>query len=159
MSTSKPELTVADRLAIEDLLNEFAWRVDHGRAATVSELFTEDGAITTPMFSVKGRAEIEAHFARRDADGSKVSRHQWSNLRITTLGSDRARVEVIVQTHLGTRSGTGPVQPDHVVVGDSIDIVQRGADGSWRFAERRLAIAFRTELGPRAAPHNPPAQG
>lgn len=152
-------LSAEERFAIQDLLTEFGLRVDHGRAATVAELFVADGVLATPMHTLEGRRQIEAHFARRDAPGTVVSRHQWSNLKLTVLEGGRVRAEMIVHTHLGTRGAGGPVRPDHVVVGDSLDVVERQGDGSWRFVERRLRIAFKVEADRHAAPDSQPAHG
>jgi len=135
-------MRLAERFAIEDLLTEFGWRVDHGRAASVAELFVEDGVLVTPMFALRGREQIAAHFTRRDAPGNVVSRHQWSNLRLEDLENGDVRALMIVHTQLGTRNTDGPVTPDHSMVGDSIDIVRRSAAG-WRFVERKLEVAFR----------------
>lgn len=156
---NRSELSVEQRFAIEDLLTEFGQRVDHGRAASVAELFVEDGRLVTPMFTLQGREQIAAHFSRRDLGGTVQSRHQWSNLKLGSMGEGRMRAETIVQTHLGTRRDGGPTQPDHVMVGDSIDVLARQADGSWCFVERRLHIAFRTEFAPPAAPDSQSAHG
>jgi hypothetical protein len=152
-------LSAEERFAIQDLLTEFGLRVDHGRAATVAELFVENGVLATPMHTLEGRRQIEAHFARRDAPGTVLSRHQWSNLKLTMLEGDRVRAEMIVHTHLGTRGEAGPVRPDHVMVGDSLDVVERQSDGSWRFVERRLQISFKVEADRHAAPGSQPARG
>jgi len=140
-------LQPAERFAIEDLLTQFCLRVDHGRAATVAELFVEDGVIATPMFELRGREQIAAHFANRDAGGKVVSRHQWSNLRLESRPDGDVNAHMVVQTHLGTRQGTAPVQPDHTMVGDSLDVVRKDAAGQWRFVERRLVVAFRWAPG------------
>ena len=136
-----------ERFAIEDLLTEFGLRVDHGRAPAVAELFIEEGLIVTPAFSLCGREQSAAHFTRRDAGGNVVSRHQWSNLRLEQLDNGDVRARMIVHTQLGTRTAAGPVKPDHSMVGDSVDVVRRTAEG-WRFVERKLEMAFRWAPGP-----------
>lgn len=158
MTDHEGELGIQDRMAIEDLLSEFSWRVDHGCAASVAELFVEHGVITTPSFSLRGREQIAAHFARRDA-GTVLSRHQWSNLRLRSLGAGRAQAAVIVQTHLGTRTESAPSPPERCVVGDSIEVLEKGADGVWRFAERRLDVVFSTEGASPAARDSAPGRG
>lgn len=131
----------ADRIAIEDLITAFCWRVDHGQAATVAELFSDDGRVVTPMFTLNGRAEIAAHFAKRDADKTILSRHQWTNLRLIPDGT-RVRAEMIVTTHLGVQGP--PDEPRGFMVGDSLDVVEKAPDGAWRFVERTLHVAFRS---------------
>lgn len=144
LSGNQTRLSAEDRFAIEDLITEFGRRVDHGEAQSVAELFVEDGALVTPMFRLKGRQQIAEHFARRNVSGDVVSRHQWSNLKLTPMEDGRVLAEMIVQTHLGKQTAPGPVQPDHMMVGDSIDVVARDEAGAWRFVERRLVVAFRT---------------
>lgn len=153
-------LEPADRFAIQDLLTEFGWRVDHGHAPTVAELFVEDGTIVTPMFTLRGREQIAAHFTKRDSGGNVVSRHQWSNLRLAPLENGDVSAVMIVHTQLGTRSVNGPTQPDHSMVGDSIDVLRRTVEG-WRFVERRLDVAFRWAPAPATAPvpHTPAGPG
>ena len=129
-----------DRLEIEGLLTEFAWRVDHGEGGAVGDLFTEDGVVATPMFEFKGRAEIARRFAERAQAAGRVSRHVWTNPRMTPLSDNRARVQSIVQTYVG--HGETPTVPEDLMVGDSLDVVEKGADGRWRFVERRLVVAF-----------------
>ena len=138
-----------DVRAIESLLTEFCWRVDHGQAATVAELFVDTGRVITPMFTLDGRSQIEAHFKKRDGDKTILSRHQWSNLRLTAENETRVRADMIVQTHLGVVGA--PTSPTGQMIGDSLDIVEKEGDGAWRFVERRLHVAFRD--GP------PPAHG
>jgi uncharacterized protein (TIGR02246 family) len=159
LSGNQSGLSAEDRFAIADLITEFGRRVDHGEAESVAELFVEDGALVTPMFHLKGRQQIAEHFARRNASGDIVSRHQWSNLKLTPTEDGRVLAEMIVQTHLGKQRAAGPVQPDHMMVGDSIDVVVRDEAGAWRFVERRLVVAFRAESVPPPAQGSPPARG
>lgn len=133
------QMTAEDRAAVEDLLTEFASRIDHGRAADVADLFTRDGRIVTPQFTLDGRDAIRAQFTERAKDGGRVSRHMWSNLRLNRIGDNRIESQCVVQTYIG--SGTPPVVPQDVIVGDSLDIIAK-ENGVWRFAERRLVIAF-----------------
>ena len=140
---------LATRRAIEDLLTEFAWRADHGRADIVHELFTEDGSIRGPGLDMRGRAEIAARFAERAADPQRVSRHAWSNPRFERLDDDAVRVVTIVQTsiHRLEPGQSLPAEACTFVVGDSDDVVVRGPDGQWRFRSRELGVAFRIERG------------
>ena len=95
--TTRAAVTPADRFAIQDLLTEFCWLADHGQAESVAGLFLPEGVIATPMFRLEGREQIAAHFRKRDGGGTVVSRHQWSNLRLTPLANGDVRAEVVVQ--------------------------------------------------------------
>lgn len=139
-------ISAEDHIAIQNLLTEFCWRVDHGQAAAVAELFVEDGKVITPMFNLAGRSEIAAHFLKRDGDKTILSRHQWSNLRLSRESGARVRAEMVVQTSLGVQ---GPPQaPTGAMIGDSLDVLEKGADGVWRFVERRLHVAFHSGQRP-----------
>jgi hypothetical protein len=134
---------------LEALLTEFAYRADHGRAATVHELFTEDGSIRGPGLAMQSRREIARQFAERGQDAARVSRHLWSNPRFENLGEDAWRVTTAVQTFIH-RLADGevlPVSACTLVVGDSLDVIEKCDDGQWRFRSRELAVAFRIERG------------
>lgn len=146
MTSTQSKVDVTVRAEIESLLTEFCWRVDHGQAASVAQLFVEQGRVITPVFTLEGRAQIATHFSKRDADKTILSRHQWSNLRLTPDGEARVRADMIVQTHLGQQGP--PVAPLGMMIGDSLDVVEKGSDGVWRFVERRLHVAFRDGAPP-----------
>lgn len=135
-------ISLEDRRAVEDLLTEFGWLVDHGRAGEVAGLFTKNGVISTPMFTLDGRAEIALQFGERAKDESRISRHIWTNLRLRRQEDGRLSAQSAVQTYVA--NGKPPLAPDNVVVGDSLDVVEKEG-GVWRFAERRLVIAFAGE--------------
>lgn len=132
---------------VEALLTEFAWRADHGLAATVHELFTEAGTIRGPGLAMNGRREIAEQFAARGRDDRRVSRHLWSNPRFERLDGRAVRVTTAVQTYIHRLAddGTLPAAAYTLVVGDSIDVVESCGDGLWRFRSRELVVAFRAE--------------
>lgn len=139
-------IDIHDRLAIADLLTEFGWRVDHGKADTVAELFMEDGFISTPRFELRGRDAIDKHFRARAGGDERITRHVWTNLKLTRMDKQKVKAETIVQTYVA--HGNTPDAARELVVGDSIDIVERDTDGHWRFAERRLVVARHDGAGP-----------
>ncbi len=124
-------------IAIAALLTEFCWCVDNGQGELVANLFVEEATVDAPHFNLAGRPEIHAWFAGRS--GTKLSRHCWSNLRITPAETDRYRVE----SNLMTSSGVLPA-PQHqgrMAVCSSIDEVVF-ENGAALFASRTLAIIF-----------------
>lgn len=135
------EISLPDRMAIQDLLTEFGWLVDHGEAGKVAELFTENGKLVTPMFTLEGKESIARQFGERAKDTSRLSRHIWTNLRLEVLDARRIKASMAVQTYVA--NGVPPVSPQDIVVGDSLDIVEKGDDGVWRFSERQLVIVFK----------------
>ena len=131
------------REAIQDLLTEFAWRVDNGEAGTVHELFTADARLETPQFTLSSRDEICRHFTARDT--SRRTRHYWSNPRFS---GDAAEVVVIsdVLTFI-----SAPDAPTVVMSGRSTDVFTPHGDG-WAFASRRLDGVILRALGPEPSP-------
>jgi uncharacterized protein (TIGR02246 family) len=143
MTVANPDIEIRDRLAIADLLTEFGWRVDHGKADTVADLFVEDGSVSTPKFELQGRDAIDKHFSARARDDDRVTRHVWTNLKLTALDGHRIKAETAMQTYVC--HGNTPDAARELVVGDSIDIVEKDADGRWRFVERRLVVALHNQ--------------
>lgn len=137
------------RSELEALLTEFAYRVDHGLAATVHELFTPDGSIRAPGLALDGREAIARQFGDRAADTRRVSRHFWSNPRFERLSKTAFRITTTVQTFIH-RLADGESLPANgytLVAGDSVDVIEAGADGCFRFRSRELLVAFRAEHG------------
>jgi hypothetical protein len=134
---------------LEALLTEFAFRADHGLAATVHELFVEDGSIRGPGLKMQGRGEIAEQFAGRARDTVRVSRHLWSNPRFEKLDERSWRVTTAVQTfiHRQADDETLPAAACTLVVGDSVDVIESCDDGRWRFRSRELVVMFRVERG------------
>jgi 3-phenylpropionate/cinnamic acid dioxygenase small subunit len=142
---SQSRIDPATRHALEALLTEFAHRVDNGLGDTVHELFTEDGSIAGPGLAMNGRSEIAKQFTARAKEPGRVSRHFWSNPRFERLDERSIRVVTLIQTFVHRREEGEelPAERYSLIVGDSIDVMQRCDDGCWRFASRRLEVAFR----------------
>lgn len=143
-----PETVSSERRnAVADLLTEFCWRVDTARGDTVAELFTEEATVDTPHFNLRGKADIHAWFAGRA--GKRLSRHCWTNLRITPQGADRYRVETNMMTTAGPVPA--PASGGMIVIGSGIDEVDF-ASGTPLFTSRTLEILFEGVI---AAPEKP----
>lgn len=123
------------RAAIEDLLSAFAHRVDNGQAATVHELFVDDGRIETPQFVLEGRAAIAERFGARARDTTRKTRHYWSNPRFS--GNENT---ITVITNVMTAVAT-PDGRTILMGGSSTDVVIRHGNG-WAFQSRRLDVVF-----------------
>ena len=135
----------ATRRALEDLLTEFARLVDTGMADQVHTLFTEQGSITGPGLAMHSRAEIAQVFGERAKNKARVSRHLWSNPRFERLDDRTVRVTTVVQTFVHTlgEAESLPAPAGSFVIGDSIDVMEQGEDGVWRFRARELVVIFR----------------
>lgn len=136
-----PEL----RLAIQALTHEHAWRLDHGGADTLHELYAEEGALLgLPPADLIGREAIRAWGAAR-VKLPRVSRHVETNHRLEwrdgmlhgTLYASVYRDEQPAAAHGGLGADTTPL-----MVGDYLDTyVLR--DGQWLIARREIRRAFR----------------
>lgn len=133
------QTTPTPRDLIDALVSEIAWAIDHGRADLVPDLFTETGAFISPLATLTGRDELVAGFGAR-ARQTHVTRHVHSNLRLVADGPERVRGTTILTVYRADGPEPGPARP--ALVADCDDVYERGADGRWRVAERRIAPTF-----------------
>lgn len=140
-----------DRAAIEALLTEFYWRLDHAGSGSVADLFTATATLVTPRFQLSGREQIATWFEERARHTQRLTRHSWSNLRLKHLGPG----ELSAEAHLLTAAGTpSPGDAVDVLIGETTDLCAQEAGTGWRFSARRLAIALegRLAVSPGLAP-------
>jgi hypothetical protein len=125
--------------AIARLITEFCCRVDSGAGDQVSALFLPDATVVTPHFKLAGREAIHRWFSERATGGKRVSRHFWTNLRVTELVAGRYVAVANSMTLVG-----GPPAPcagARIAAGQSTDeILIR--DGLALFASRTLDVQF-----------------
>ena len=101
----------ATRHAIETLVIEHAWLIDHGQADRVVDLYTEEAEVLGIGPDKAGRLAIAAWAAERAAMTTRCSRHLHSNLRLLAIDADQ--VEGTVALTLYRHDGTGfwPANP------------------------------------------------
>ena len=136
----QPGLSADDRAAIEALVAEHAWLIDHGQADRIAGLYTEDGRMLGVGPDLVGRDAIAAWSVKRAAMHERVSRHVCTNLRLMPVGESEARGTLILTVF--RHDGASPRATTPFMVGDYEDIYRRGDDGTWRFAERRINTIF-----------------
>ena len=125
--------------AIGALLTEFCWRVDQGEGRRVADLFTQNGSVTSPHFHRAGREEIGALYQSRADTGDRLTRHFWSNLRVTPNGEGRFGATSYAMTAVG--APPAPVTGGDLVLAISTDVITF-EDGRPLFASRSLAVTF-----------------
>ena len=130
----------ADHQAIERLVEEHAWLIDHGQAGRVANLFTEDGRLLGVGPDRVGRAAIAAWADQREAMTDRRSRHVQTGIRLGPAPGGAVRGTVVLTLY--RHDGPGPGSPAPLLVGEYDDTYIKGADGRWRFAERRLTVLF-----------------
>lgn len=145
-------LSPVDRLlAIEDctrLMIEYGRRLDHGRAISVTELFTEDGAWRSNTVDAEGQEQLRAFFTRREAMVDRETRHVVTNIAVDIHDADHARGQSVAVEIRDDRRADGFASDTRpAIVGDYEDDFVR-VDGRWLFRERRVVVAFkrRTEV-------------
>jgi ketosteroid isomerase-like protein len=132
----------ADRVAIERLVVDYSYLLDHGRANELASLFTPDAIFDNPSLKLHavGRDAIAAYYARRVTE-PRTTRHITTNLHLEFETADRARGTRTILYYRG--DGAGPPFPAAPgSVGEYVELFKRGPDGRWRIASRQSAIIF-----------------
>jgi ketosteroid isomerase-like protein len=127
------DLTIEDRLAIQALVTEYAFLLDHRRWQDVAALCTDDVVLTIRGRNVVGKPGLAEWAEQRASKGSRRTQHQMSNLRLEP-GPDSVTGTVSLALHVA-RSGSGST--DVEFVGEYVDEYVRTPAG-WRFRRRRL---------------------
>jgi hypothetical protein len=135
----------SERLAIEELIDDYARQADLGDIHAQSLLFVEDARMllflegddeATEVFH--GRAQISPVFAALRRFEQRMNLNGQRTVRF--LGHNRATCESYAMTrHVGRHEDGGGVLLSYVRFVDGL-IKQAG---EWRFRERQLHILFR----------------
>lgn len=130
-----PELSIADQLAIRDVISRYAWALDTGDVEGFVTCFCSDGTLVWDSFETPMRwqgHDALRHFATffRDLPTSAGRQHHVTNT-IVSPSPDGARARSYAAVAL--RQGDGP----HLlhVMGYYEDLF-RQEDGKWGLAER-----------------------
>ena len=134
--TDTPEI----RLAIEALIHEHAWLIDHGQADRVVDLFTDDARLLGIGPDKVGRDAIAAWASARAAMTERCSRHAQSNIRLVPAAAGQVQGTVLLTLYRFDGAGPGPATP--LLVAEYDDLYQHCPDGRWRFQQRRLTTLF-----------------
>ena len=129
--------------ACERLVTQYCHFVDHGEAARVAELFSEDGVWASPETTMTGREAIRRGFQRRQDNTARMSRHVCGNLLIDVMDAQSAEGVVYLTLYRHDAEpgrATSPAQAPNLV-GEYRDRFVLTADG-WRFARRDIAVSF-----------------
>ena len=131
-----PAIPTEDRLQIEALVTEYAWRLDHRRFDEVVELCTDDCDLKIRGVKVHGADGLRDWLDQRATSQSRrASQHQMSLLRLEpTDDADVVNGTAALVLHVA-KSGTSGSYVD--LVGEYQDEYVRTGDG-WRFRRRTL---------------------
>ena len=128
-----------DRVAIEDLIATYLYRLDHGGTASLADLFTADGVFETISGQKRGRAAISAYYAKRSI--TRTTRHVSTN-RYIVFDDDTHAHGVYTLTYY-MAEGTPPFPASAPAgIADYAEKFERGEDGKWRFSYRKATPVF-----------------
>lgn len=141
MITSAEQLVTAlDHVEISRVVTEHAWRVDHGRADTVHELYVDEGELIVPPTPLRGRPAIYEWGQRLMADSRwRTIRQVCSNMRFIADGLYSAEGTTVTTVFMvAERSATTTIP---WMVGEYHDRFVRTHDG-WKLVSRRWVELF-----------------
>jgi hypothetical protein len=128
----------ADHLELTQLVTEIAWRIDHGKADTVHELFVDESEMSLGQTILRGRQQIR-EWGRQRADATYRTRHVSTNMRFIADGDDRAEGTTLITQYMDQGDGPGTTVPS--AVGEDHDRFARTNQG-WRFVSRSFDLLF-----------------
>lgn len=134
MSTFGGGIPIEDRLAIEELVTEYAWLLDHRRWHDVAGLCTEDAVLFIRGREILGAAGLAEWADYRAQKKSRRTQHQMTLLRLEQVESDVVAGTAALVLHVAKTGGSGTYVD---LVGEYEDQYARTPDG-WRFRRRRL---------------------
>ena len=140
------ELTEADLLELRQLVDKYADAVDRLDETSLLNLFTTDGTLRVQA----DEAAVENEWAGSGVTGSLEPLRAYHRTfhhvggAVFEGSADGASGRVHCQAHHYQRTGNGPVDLVMMIVYHDRYARQ---EGSWRIAERRVAIQW-TELHP-----------
>ncbi|MGK0259928.1 MAG: hypothetical protein ACI96M_003372 [Candidatus Azotimanducaceae bacterium] len=136
-------IDASTRIAIDALVTEFSFRIDHHEATRVPELFTEDGTFESPLATLNGREAITAAMAQR-AQANYNTRHAISNLRLQRHSPDRISGTVLLILYRWAHSDPDP-QPHQIALVEYEDVYKQNNESEWLFASRRAMQVLPTK--------------
>ena len=128
----------------ERLIYRYCHLIDHGEAAKVSDLFTDDGVWASPEVTRDGKDKIAKAFQARQDNTARMSRHVCSTPMIDIEDADTATGVTYLQLYRhdgepGRRFAPLDNLPEFVA--EYHDVFARTPDG-WRFKSRTFVGAF-----------------
>lgn len=126
------------RPEVEQLLGEWAWLIDHGRADEAAVLYTSDAEQTIGGVTARGIDTIAEGLRRRAALTGRTSRHVMSNLRLSDVTASTAQASWILTLY---RSDDSARPPNAILIADVNDTF-RLEDGRWKIRSREIVRIF-----------------
>jgi hypothetical protein len=138
-----------DRVAIEDLLATYLYRLDHGQTEKLAALFSDDGVMDVEnVGALKGHSAIAGYYEKRSK--TRTTRHVMTNLYIEFDDATHARTTHTLTYFAG--DGAGPFPATASGVADYANILVRDGTGKWRIQYRKPTPIFGFRPGQSAPP-------
>lgn len=128
------DLSIDDRLAIEALVNEYAWLLDHRQWDDVPGLCTEDAVLKIRGREIVGQQGLAQWAEYRAQKSARRTQHQMTLVRLEPIDPDVVRGTAALVLHVAKTGGSGTYVD---LVGEYQDEYVR-TDGGWRFRRRTL---------------------
>jgi uncharacterized protein (TIGR02246 family) len=127
---------LAAEFACRDLIHAFVRHIDQGAASAAAGLFTDDAEMGGAGQSIRGRDAIRRMLAAREADTSRRTCHQVTNVMFELTGPDTAIAHSLLCLFvLGVSE-----EPTIRAISEFDDEFARDAEGYWRFVRRQATI-------------------
>jgi 3-phenylpropionate/cinnamic acid dioxygenase small subunit len=123
-----------DRLAIEALVTEYAWILDHRHWDEVPGLCTDDVELEIRRRKIVGKDGVAQWAEARATKGRRRTQHQMTLLRLEQIEPDVVKGTAALVLHVAKSGGPGSYVD---LVGEYEDEYVRTADG-WKFRRRKL---------------------
>jgi len=125
------------------LVTAYCHLIDHGEAARVVDLFSEDATWATQGVKMAGREQLRAGFEHRQDQTERMSRHVCHNFHCNVIDENHAEGVVYLTLYRNDGDPDRKISPlvGPAVVGEYRDRFERTADG-WRISHRELGVSF-----------------
>jgi 3-phenylpropionate/cinnamic acid dioxygenase small subunit len=123
-----------DRSAIEQLVIEYAYLLDHQRWQDVAALCTDDAVLFIRGREIVGQQGLDEWAARRAERPNRRTQHQMTLLRLEAVSEDEIHGTAALVLHVA-KTGGGGTYVD--LIGEYRDEYARDG-GVWKFRRRRL---------------------
>jgi 3-phenylpropionate/cinnamic acid dioxygenase small subunit len=123
-----------DRSAIEQLVIEYAYLLDHQRWQDVAALCTDDAVLFIRGREIVGQQGLDDWAARRAERPNRRTQHQMTLLRLEAVSDDEIHGTAALVLHVA-KTGGGGTYVD--LIGEYRDEYVRDG-GVWKFRRRRL---------------------
>jgi 3-phenylpropionate/cinnamic acid dioxygenase small subunit len=129
-----PDVPLGDRLAIEALVTEYAWLLDHRRWDDVAGLCTGDAVLKIRGREIVGQDGLAQWAEYRAQKQSRRTQHQMTLMRLEPIEPDLVNGTAALVLHVAKTGGSGTYVD---LVGEYRDEYVRTGAG-WRFRRRTL---------------------